>query len=162
MLSKLKKSNQEGFTIIEVMIVLAIAGLIILIVLLAIPALQRNSRNTAIKNDASAVTAGVAEFASNNEGGLPDNPPASSYNTANGTLTFKSTAGGATATAKLQSSTVVNFSGDPGTNPGTIVVLFKEKCNSSTSFATTSSVRSTAVLYNVESSSVVAARCIDS
>jgi prepilin-type N-terminal cleavage/methylation domain-containing protein len=35
MLTKLKKSNNEGFTIIEVMIVLAIAALILLIVLLA-------------------------------------------------------------------------------------------------------------------------------
>ena len=48
MLSKLKKSNQ-GFTIIEVMIVLAIAGLILLIVFLAVPALQRNGRNTTKK-----------------------------------------------------------------------------------------------------------------
>ena len=52
MLSKLQKirdqktSEQKGFTIIEVMIVLAIAGLIILIVFLAVPALQRNGRNT--------------------------------------------------------------------------------------------------------------------
>ena len=40
MLNKLKKSDKDGFTIIEVMIVLAIAGLILLIVFLAVPALQ--------------------------------------------------------------------------------------------------------------------------
>ena len=50
MLQNLKKRNQ-GFTIIEVMIVLAIAGLIMLIVFLAVPALQRNQRNTARKQD---------------------------------------------------------------------------------------------------------------
>jgi prepilin-type N-terminal cleavage/methylation domain-containing protein len=33
--------NKEGFTIIEVLIVLAIAGLIMLVVLLAVPGLQR-------------------------------------------------------------------------------------------------------------------------
>ena len=55
MLTKLQKRNTEGFTIIEVMIVLAIAALILLIVLLAVPALQRQFRNTAIKNDASSV-----------------------------------------------------------------------------------------------------------
>src|SRR4051812_9194981 len=70
MLSKLKKDN-KGFTIIEVMIVLAIAGLIILIVLLAVPALQRNGRNTAIKNDASAVAAALSTFASDNDGKVP-------------------------------------------------------------------------------------------
>jgi prepilin-type N-terminal cleavage/methylation domain-containing protein len=40
MLKKLKKSD-SGFTIIEVMIVLAIAGLILLIVFLAVPAMVK-------------------------------------------------------------------------------------------------------------------------
>src|ERR1035438_8230293 len=71
MRNKLKQSNSEGFTIIEVMIVLAIAGLILLIVFLAVPALQRNARNTTMKNDASAVAAGVTEFESNNSGSVP-------------------------------------------------------------------------------------------
>src|SRR6185312_7970966 len=69
--SKLKKSNGEGFTIIEVMIVLAIAGLILLIVFLAVPALQRSSRNTQRKNDAAAVGGAVANFISNNGGTVP-------------------------------------------------------------------------------------------
>lgn len=71
MLNKIKKSKSEGFTIIEVMIVLAIAGLILLIVFLAVPALQRNSRNTQRKNDVSAVLGGVNEYTSNNNGALP-------------------------------------------------------------------------------------------
>lgn len=68
---KTKLSNQKGFTIIEVLIVLAIAGLILLIVFLAVPALQRNSRNTQRKNDVAALLAGVAEYANNNSGNLP-------------------------------------------------------------------------------------------
>jgi prepilin-type N-terminal cleavage/methylation domain-containing protein len=63
--------NQKGFTIIEVLIVLAIAGLIMLIVFLAVPALQRNSRNTQRKNDVAGVLAAVAERVSNNNGNLP-------------------------------------------------------------------------------------------
>ena len=55
MLHKLKQSRSEGFTIIEVMIVLAIAAMILLVVLLAVPALQRNSRNTAVKTDAGFI-----------------------------------------------------------------------------------------------------------
>jgi prepilin-type N-terminal cleavage/methylation domain-containing protein len=70
MLTNLKKRT-EGFTIIEVMIVLAIAGLIMLIVFLAVPALQRNSRNTQRKNDASAVLSAVGEFVGNSNGTLP-------------------------------------------------------------------------------------------
>jgi prepilin-type N-terminal cleavage/methylation domain-containing protein len=71
MFSKLKRSESKGFTIIEVMIVLAIAGLILLIVFLAVPALQRTARNTQRKNDVSAVAAAVANFESNNGGSLP-------------------------------------------------------------------------------------------
>jgi prepilin-type N-terminal cleavage/methylation domain-containing protein len=71
MLSKLKNNNNEGFTIIEVLIVLAIAGLILLIVFLAVPALQRNATNTNRKNDASSVAAAVSEYENNNNGALP-------------------------------------------------------------------------------------------
>ncbi len=71
MLNKLKKSNKDGFTIIEVMIVLAIAALILLIVFLAVPALQRTSRNTQRKNDAAAISAALANFLTDNNGTLP-------------------------------------------------------------------------------------------
>ena len=54
-----KRKRQEGFTIIEVMIVLAIAAVILLIVLLAVPALQRNSRNTQRNNDAATFAAAI-------------------------------------------------------------------------------------------------------
>ena len=57
----LSKKNQSGFTIIEVMIVLAIAGVIMLAIFLAVPALQRNSRNTQRDNDASLFTAWINE-----------------------------------------------------------------------------------------------------
>jgi prepilin-type N-terminal cleavage/methylation domain-containing protein len=63
--------RNEGFTIIEVMIVLAIAGLIMLIVFLAVPALQRNSRNTQYKNDAASLVAAATEFSNNNNGVTP-------------------------------------------------------------------------------------------
>ena len=70
MLKDLRKRT-EGFTIIEVLIVLAIAGLILLIVFLAVPALQRNSRNTQRKNDVAAALGGVTEYANNHGGTLP-------------------------------------------------------------------------------------------
>jgi prepilin-type N-terminal cleavage/methylation domain-containing protein len=88
MLSKLKKSRSEGFTIIEVMIVLAIAALILLIVFLAVPGLQRNSRNTQRKNDVAAILAGVSEFVNNNNGQLPNGPTAWTNNT--GLVTIQS------------------------------------------------------------------------
>jgi prepilin-type N-terminal cleavage/methylation domain-containing protein len=73
MLQKLKihQRDREGFTIIEVMIVLAIAGLIMLIVFLAVPALQRTARNTSRKNDASAIAGALANYIDDNGGALP-------------------------------------------------------------------------------------------
>jgi prepilin-type N-terminal cleavage/methylation domain-containing protein len=71
MLQKLSKRKSSGFTIIEVMIVLAIAGLILLIVFLAVPALQRNAHNTSIKNDVAGLLGGVSEYINNNNGSMP-------------------------------------------------------------------------------------------
>lgn len=48
--------RNSGFTIIEVMIVLAIAALIMLIVFLAVPALQRHVRNLKRKNDIATIS----------------------------------------------------------------------------------------------------------
>lgn len=68
MIQKLK--NEKGFTIIEVLIVLAIAGLIMVVVFLAVPALQRNSRNTQRTNDAARIGAAMSECSSNNNGNI--------------------------------------------------------------------------------------------
>jgi len=65
------KKRAEGFTIIEVLIVLAIAGLIILLVLLAVPALNRNNRNTSRKSDISRIAGALTNFVANNNGAVP-------------------------------------------------------------------------------------------
>lgn len=58
--------NEKGFTIIEVVLVLAIAGLIFLMVFIALPALQRSQRDNSRKNDASTVAASINTYRSNN------------------------------------------------------------------------------------------------
>jgi len=65
------KQTTKGFSIIEVVLVLAIAGLIFLMVFVALPALQAGQRDTARKNDVSAVGAAVNSFASANKGAYP-------------------------------------------------------------------------------------------
>lgn len=60
--------KQQGFTIIEVVLVLAIAGLIFLMVFIALPALQRGQRDTGRKNDVSTVTSALNTYLSNNKG----------------------------------------------------------------------------------------------
>lgn len=64
--------KEKGFTIIEVVLVLAIAGLIFLMVFIALPALQRSQRDAQRKNDLSRLTTALASYQSNNRGALPD------------------------------------------------------------------------------------------
>ena len=63
--------NNKGFTIIEVVLVLAIAGLIFLMVFIALPALQRNQRDTQRKNDLSRLKTALDSYKSNNKGQIP-------------------------------------------------------------------------------------------
>lgn len=73
------QNKEKGFTIIEVVLVLAIAGLIFLMVFIALPALQRNQRDTARKNDVSVVAAAVTSYTSNNRGTLPTTATITGY-----------------------------------------------------------------------------------
>lgn len=61
----------KGFTIIEVVLVLAIASLIFLMVFIALPALQKSQRDTARKNEVGLVVSAITTFSSNNRGKLP-------------------------------------------------------------------------------------------
>lgn len=64
--------QRKGFTIIEVVLVLAIAALIILMVFIAWPALQRTQRDQARKNDISLIGTAIGSYKSNNKAKLPD------------------------------------------------------------------------------------------
>lgn len=100
--------KQKGFTIIEVMIVLAVAALIILIVLLAVPALQRSSRNTSIKNDAATVASSVSNYETNNNGLVPGYVQNATAGTADGTVLVGKAAGDTNnESVKIQGSTIV-------------------------------------------------------
>lgn len=60
----INRKRNEGFTIIEVVLVLAIAGLIFLIVFTALPQLQRSRRDTQRKSDLGRMTAAVISYQS--------------------------------------------------------------------------------------------------
>ena len=62
--------NKKGFTIIEVVLVLAVAGLIFLMVFLALPALQRAQRDAQRKQDLSRWAAAIASYKSANPNSL--------------------------------------------------------------------------------------------
>jgi len=68
---KQASSGKQGFTIIEVVLVLAIAGLIFLMVFLALPALQRGQRDTQRKDDLSRINTQLQNYQSSNRGSIP-------------------------------------------------------------------------------------------
>ena len=66
--------KRNGFTIIETSLVLAIAGLILVLVFVALPALQRSQRDTQRKGDIASLAKAIKDYQSNNNRGrLPDN-----------------------------------------------------------------------------------------
>ena len=65
-MAKQTNNSKQGFTIIEVVLVLAIAGLIFLMVFVALPALQRSQRDTARRNDMSRVDTSLVQYQTNN------------------------------------------------------------------------------------------------
>lgn len=161
MLQNIKKRNpsaQKGFTIIEVMIVLAIAGLIMLVVFLAVPALQRNSRNTTIKNDASALAAGISEYASNNNGSAPNKI---TQDTTDHSKLLVGDTGTSQATAKVNGSTTLGNTA-PQTAPssfaaGTLYWGTGKSCDGTTTS------RASTVWYYVEVSGTPSGtpKCVD-
>lgn len=167
MLNKLKKTklqkSDQGFTIIEVMIVLAIGGLILLIVFLAVPALQRNGRNTQRKADVSNVLGAASEYVSNNGGSLP---------TASGAFNTSFAGSNAKLGFYLPASVTYNYSAAaraavpaaPTTNDA-VVVYNNLKCGATVTSAPViagTSARSLVAYYNIESSGANVSQCIES
>jgi prepilin-type N-terminal cleavage/methylation domain-containing protein len=155
----LNKKRQEGFSIVEVMIVLAIAGLIILVVFLAVPALQRNSRNTTKKSDVGSIGSLVGEYQGANGG---KSPAAISFT--EGELTF--TGGNSVKTAVSVGVSGVTIDTDGGTSVtaptgDAVVIATKVKCSSSSTHTIVASARSVAILYNVETAGGTAPQCVD-
>lgn len=152
MFSKLK-NQQKGFTIIEVLIVLAIVGLIMLVVFLAVPALQRNSRNTQRKADVSNILGAFSEYAGNNNGQYPANTAA---------LT------GITNLGFYNEATEVQFTANSGAalgagrNNSFVYVRTGAKCNNNDFTATNASSRTVAIVYTLETSGGVQAVCQES
>lgn len=63
--------HKHGFTIIEVSLVLAIAGLILVMAFVALPALQRQTRDSKRKEDTMTFLQALKKYQQNNRGQLP-------------------------------------------------------------------------------------------
>ena len=62
----IKIERRKGFTIIEIVLVLATAGLIFAMVFIGLPALKRSQRNSQRKRDVERVYSAVMEYYANN------------------------------------------------------------------------------------------------
>lgn len=69
---KKAKTATKGFTVIEVVLVLALAGLIFLMAFIALPQMQRSQRDAERKDDMMLFTESVKKYMTNNRGTLPD------------------------------------------------------------------------------------------
>lgn len=176
----LKKTNQKGFSIIEVLIVLAIAGLIMLVVFLAVPALRRNAANSGRDNDAAKVSAAVTDCLSNRNGITTncDSIAAGEVDVTGlsqlvGTGEIFSYTGAAVpGTVIVRGSGAAAASGTPLYNLGTTrnadasnyVITYKTKCNPSGDGSTvvSSNTRDFTVSYETKTSSSTIEKCIGS
>lgn len=185
MYTKIRKL-EEGFTIVETLIVLAIAALIITIILIAVPDLQRSARNTDILHDAQNVASAAQSYEGNNQGSVPG-----VYNTAGtGTvgqtgpsIKIGSTSSGVTSGTVQATTTVAETTVLPTTvkylttavgatvtadvGVGHIVVVMAATCNgatpggaSGTSLAPATDTRGVAVYYPIEGNSTGSVSCI--
>ncbi len=78
-MAKQNINSKKGFTIIEVVLVLAIAGLIFLMVFVVLPALQRFQRDTARRNDMSRVDTSLVQYKTNHYSSADSLPVGPSY-----------------------------------------------------------------------------------
>ena len=120
--------KQKGFTIIEVVLVLAIAALIFLMVFIALPALQRNQRDQARKTFQSKVSSAVTTYQSNKRGVSP---------TTGATLSGYFDGVAATATAESTDTDVVQM-------------YTSAKCNTTGDQAVAGTNRQAAILMKME------------
>ena len=142
----MKKSNnnsKKGFTIIEVVLVLAIAGLIFLMVFVALPALQRSQRDTQRRQDMARLITAIQNYQSGNRNQVPTDFNGdkfyNGYLTNNGSDTFNdpSTNSGYTFASKVvcTATECVNGSNPGNNNPnaamGVIVPYTNATCNGS-------------------------------
>lgn len=137
----MQKKSDRGFTVIEIMIVLAIAGIILLIVFLAVPALQRNSRNTQGRNDVQIYMGAVTEWSTNNNGKIPSS---------NGEIAAVNLL--ANTSFMTEPTTNSGFTGSDNATPGLGIMRYHAggKCNAGDAEA--GSPRAFVVRFSVEDS----------
>jgi prepilin-type N-terminal cleavage/methylation domain-containing protein len=139
--------KEKGFTIIEVVLVLAIAGLIFMVVFLAVPGLQRSQRDTQRKQDLGRLVSTITSYQGNNKGVIPAQATVYNAGTPNGAIYQELVSGGSAFSdpgshnpydVRAVAASGAGFSSVNGalTQPGFIVIAINASCNEPSTAAT--------------------------
>lgn len=153
-----KLQQRKGFTIIEVVLVLAIAALIILMVFIAWPALQRTQRDQARKSDIALIVSTISTFKSNNKGKLPDICELNKLVFKQGTSIYQAVdcaSGDATGSDIITQSAVADNS---AVDIKQVIVVPRGKCDGN-NVRTDGSPRQVALAFAVEASGTPMRQC---
>ena len=146
--------KQAGFTIIEVVLVLAIAALIFLMVFIALPALQRSQRDDARKKDVTIVASAVQSWQGNNR--------SSRWPTSTQLQSYATNVSGNTSTITVAAAVTTTVNATPA--DATVTVYPQGACGTitgSTVAITRGTARQYAVVTRLESGNN-APFCLDS
>ena len=155
-----KLQQRKGFTIIEVVLVLAIAALIILMVFIAWPALQRTQRDQARKSDVALIGSTISTFKSNNKGKLPNICELNKLVFKQGTSIYHAVdcegSGAVTESNIITQSTVAN--GDSAVGIEQVIVVPGGRCDGN-NVRTGGSPRQAALVFAVEANGTPMRQC---
>jgi prepilin-type N-terminal cleavage/methylation domain-containing protein len=157
MSNKLKElRTKEGFTIIEVIIVLVIGAVIMLAVFLVVPQLQRTQRNARQQDNARRILTSTQQYLSNNQ----NNFPGSGQNILDITGTLTNPSGNVALTNNditIGTTPAVGAAGTAVTpTVGKAVIINNAKCNGTNN--TTGQTNAIAVIIGIEPSGYY---CVD-
>lgn len=145
--------KEKGFTIIEVVLVLAIAALIFLMVFIALPALQRNQRDQDRKTVVGKVASAVTTYQSNKRGNNPTKGADLQGYVDGTTPTGANANSGDTVIGNEYTVKVDQYSkeNDPGSAAVDVIqVIIGAKCNTTGDSSIKGTTRQAAVMVKLE------------
>ena len=160
-MAKNNTKSKKGFTIIEVVLVLAIAGLIFLMVFVALPSLQRSQRDTQRRSDMARLATAIANWQANHDNNLPSTAANATsllndyLRQGDGEFTDPDR-GNYTLTITAASSS--NISNRPTANTSAIMMFTGAQCTDGAPAVKANSPRSYAIIYQLEGSGLY---CLD-
>lgn len=155
-----KHQSANGFTVIELMIALAVVSLLFLMIFRALPALIRNGHNNQRKQDVSAILSSVSHYQLSHSGNFPQtgDPDWQTQLTTHTKLTF------------YETTSVLNTAGTPGDLTDISSVPDEEVhvsnyriCDNTNNVATSKGAgyRAIVAVYMIETGSGTAFKCQD-